>query len=78
MKEEKGLLLNKTAVLTGASRGLGFEIARVFVSNGANVIICARKKDELDTASAQLSGCRINADQKIIAITVDTLIEPTV
>ncbi|WP_155828096.1 SDR family NAD(P)-dependent oxidoreductase [Butyrivibrio sp. VCB2006] len=29
----------KTAVITGSTRGLGYEMAKVFVNNGWNVVI---------------------------------------
>jgi 3-oxoacyl-[acyl-carrier protein] reductase len=40
------LLKNKTAIVTGASRGIGKEILRVFAENGANLFACARKETE--------------------------------
>lgn len=44
----------KTVLITGGSRGLGFAIAREFVSLGSKVAICARDQAELDRASAEL------------------------
>jgi 3-oxoacyl-[acyl-carrier protein] reductase len=40
------LLKNKTAIVTGAARGIGKEILRVFAENGANLFACARKETE--------------------------------
>ena len=34
-----GLLEGKTAVVTGAARGIGLEIARTFIDQGARVVI---------------------------------------
>lgn len=48
-------LENKTALITGGSRGLGFEIAKAFLQNGANVIICARHEKDVVAAGNQLS-----------------------
>lgn len=39
-------LKDKTAVVTGASRGIGLEIARVLASRGANLAIIATKENE--------------------------------
>jgi len=36
-----------TVVISGASRGLGLELARGFVSEGARVVLLARERDEL-------------------------------
>ncbi len=37
------LLNNKTAVITGCNRGIGFSIMETFCKNGATVIACVRK-----------------------------------
>lgn len=49
-------LSGKRAVVTGASQGLGLAIARVFLSEGARVLICARSGKELDAAHVELEG----------------------
>ena len=40
------LLKNKTAVITGANRGIGKKIFETFASNGANIIVCTRRKSK--------------------------------
>lgn len=40
-------LQGRTALITGASQGLGAEIARQYVVNGASVLLCARSADKL-------------------------------
>ena len=44
----------KVVLITGSSRGLGYAIAREFVSLGSRVVICARDQQELDRAAAEL------------------------
>lgn len=38
----------KTAIITGASRGIGEEIAGVFAKAGARVVVCSRKQEAVD------------------------------
>ncbi len=51
-----GLLAGKSALITGASQGLGLEIARAYVAEGANVFLCARDGQALSSAAAELVG----------------------
>ena len=44
----------KTALVTGASRGLGFATAELLARRGANLVIAARHVDELETAALWL------------------------
>ena len=44
----------KVVLITGASRGLGFAIAREFASLGSKVAICAREQEGLDRAAAEI------------------------
>jgi len=54
MSDEQRDFTGKTAIVTGATRGIGFGIANELVSRGASVCITARKPDELDAAIAEL------------------------
>jgi len=46
----------KTALVTGASRGIGLGIARELLSRGAAVTITGRKADQLAAAAQELGG----------------------
>jgi NAD(P)-dependent dehydrogenase (short-subunit alcohol dehydrogenase family) len=48
------VLENRCAVITGASRGLGFEIAKKYLEAGASLVICARDGDVLDRSALEL------------------------
>ena len=40
----------KTVVITGSSRGLGFEMAKVFRKSGLNVMLSATNQEVLEKA----------------------------
>jgi uncharacterized protein len=44
-----------TALITGASGGIGEQLARVFASHGHNVVLVARSQDKLEALAAELS-----------------------
>ena len=44
-------LTGKVALLTGASKGMGLEMAKGLAMHGATVVISARTQEELDTAA---------------------------
>jgi 3-oxoacyl-[acyl-carrier protein] reductase len=44
----KLLLENKTCIITGASKGIGYETARLFVEEGCKVIMIARNVEKLN------------------------------
>ncbi|WP_026917763.1 SDR family oxidoreductase [Gordonia shandongensis] len=46
----------QTAIVTGASRGIGYAVARRLVDEGAKVVITARKQEPLDDAVQRLGG----------------------
>jgi 2-deoxy-D-gluconate 3-dehydrogenase len=58
--KEQFLLSNKTALITGASRGLGKAIAVAFAEVGADVILVSRGKDALNTVAREVeqAGCK--------------------
>jgi gluconate 5-dehydrogenase len=49
-------LTGKTALVTGGSRGLGLQMAEALGSQGARLMLSARKADELQQAQAHLQG----------------------
>jgi NAD(P)-dependent dehydrogenase (short-subunit alcohol dehydrogenase family) len=50
-----GKLAGRTALITGSSQGLGLEIARAYVREGASVLLCARDGDRLEDARNALT-----------------------
>jgi gluconate 5-dehydrogenase len=55
-------LQGKTALVTGASRGIGLAIARSMHEAGANMILAARSKDKLDALAREMNGRAIELD----------------
>ena len=49
-------LENRTAIVTGANQGLGFQIAKKYLEAGASVMLCARNQGLLDQARQSLAG----------------------
>jgi len=49
-------LEGKVVVVTGGSRGIGLEMARSFLAQGARVAICGRKQENLAAAVENLGG----------------------
>lgn len=47
-------LTDKTAVVTGASKGIGREIAILLANAGANIALIARNKDELNNVAKEI------------------------
>jgi NAD(P)-dependent dehydrogenase (short-subunit alcohol dehydrogenase family) len=54
-------LTNRTALITGGSRGLGLQMAEAFGEMGAKVALTARKTNELEEAQAHLKKMGIEA-----------------
>lgn len=48
-------LMGKTAVITGASSGIGAETARLFAGQGANVVLFARRRRALEAVAAEIT-----------------------
>ena len=49
------MLKNKTAVVTGGTRGIGFAIVKRYLDNGANVAIAGSRQETVDKALAGLT-----------------------
>lgn len=75
MAETAFSLEGSTALVTGASRGIGYAIARAFIDAGGRVVITARSEEALHEAARSLGANAIavrcdNADPADIAVAV--------
>src|SRR6201996_1318392 len=62
------LLAGKTVLITGASSGIGESAAHLFAREGANVVITARRKAELDRVAEDIAAGGGN----VLAVQADT------
>lgn len=60
-------LKNKTALVTGAGKGIGKAIALALAKEGVNVILVARTQEEIDSVAAKVRSLRVKA----LAVTAD-------
>lgn len=78
-------LMNMTAIITGAGRGIGREIARAFAREGASVALVSRTASQLEETASQIreegGACLVlptdvtdvSAVEKMVTSTEDTL-----
>src|SRR3954453_1452499 len=64
-------LINKTALITGGNSGIGLATARLFVAEGARVVVTGRNQATLDAAAKELgpNALAIVADATDVAAT---------
>lgn len=56
---ERTSLAGATAVVTGASSGIGRAIAETFVADGADVVICSRTQSDVDAVAEELNDASL-------------------
>lgn len=77
-------LENKVAIITGASSGIGLEVAKAYVKEGAKITICSPDQNGIDKAKAeileQISEAEVLAIKADITNTeeIKNLIEQTI
>src|SRR5215472_2967119 len=61
-------LANRSAIVTGGSKGLGFAIASRFAASGADVLIAARGQEALDAAVKAIDAV---AKGRVVGVSAD-------
>lgn len=62
-------LTGKIALVTGASKGLGFVFAKALAKAGASLFITARSEDELQANAREVAGLGVSCDWMAMDIT---------
>jgi len=71
-------LRGKVALITGASAGLGVELARALAVAGADVALVARRRERLESLAAELRAAGVRAEAIAADLGVDADIEDAV
>ena len=75
-------LSGRVAIVTGGSAGLGRQMAEGLAEMGANLVVCARKKDRCEQAAEELRelgvqtlglGCDVRNAEQVGAVVEETL-----
>lgn len=61
-------LRGKSALVTGATRGIGRSCAETFAAEGANIAICARHSDEVDQTVAALKSKDVKVHGEVLDV----------
>ena len=65
---------SRTVLITGASSGIGRELARIYAANGDDLVLCARRKQNLEELAAS-----IERDHGVAALALPSdLLDPKV
>ena len=62
MSEELFSVAGQNVIVTGGSRGIGRAIAEGFAARGANVLICSRTQESVETALKEMNDAGLKAD----------------
>ena len=67
--------MSKTALITGASSGIGYELAKCFAAGGANLILVARDQARLNRIAGELESAA-GVSVKVIAADLSRAVAP--
>lgn len=71
MNKDSLILKGKKALITGGSCGLGKQITSAYISEGADVCICARTEEDLFRTIEELKKMRISDSQIVTGVRAD-------
>ncbi|HEU0199914.1 MAG TPA: SDR family oxidoreductase [Burkholderiaceae bacterium] len=67
----RDLFKGKTVFVTGGGSGINLGVARNFAALGANLAICGRTQEKLDTAAVELRELNRHASGKVLPVAAD-------
>jgi uncharacterized protein len=56
--------MSQNVLITGASSGIGYEMAKVFATNGYNLVLVARRTESMEALKSEFSQIQIKVIQK--------------
>jgi 3-oxoacyl-[acyl-carrier protein] reductase len=68
-------LKNKSVLITGSSKGIGFALAKTLAAEGCNVGICARNADEVNAAVDTIKAMGVKAHGEVVDVTDSASLE---
>jgi short-subunit dehydrogenase len=68
----------KTVVISGASRGLGLELARGFADEGANIVLLARDEQRLNDSARELGRRGVQVSARVCDVSREEQVRSTV
>src|SRR5690348_3124965 len=61
----------KTAIITGAGRGIGKETALLLAKNDLNIVVCSRTQGEIDSVIKDIKKLKNNNNNNAIGVKCD-------